>query len=221
MSFFLQLMYQLLTLKDHKKLFIHCIHRTYFGQKFKIQFGKNHQNQNNYPNYPIMFLYSNVTQNNELEMESLSEYAHHAGLLLLGSDSPRSACLKSNTQSLIQSSFYLPPLKISVKNCIWDTWSVWLECRHGKHEKKSRGQLITHPLMFQCHEQRRTCLCTAAFLVLAERKIPISRTESIWIYLLKFYDNVFKNWVQIRYERNINVINFPNSSQRQIAYHCC
>lgn len=118
-----------------------------------------------------MFLYSNVTQNNELEMESLSEYAHNAGLLLLGSDSPRSACLKSNTHSLIQSSFYLPPLKISVKNCIWDTWSVWFECRHGKHEKKSRGQLITHPLMFQCHEQRRTCLCTAAFLVLAERKI--------------------------------------------------
>lgn len=136
MSFFLQLMYQLLTLKDHKKLFIHCIHRTYFGQKFKIQFGKNHQNQNNYPNYPIMFLYSNVTQNNELEMESLSEYAHHAGLLLLGSDSPRSVCFKSNTHSLIQSSFYLPPLKISVKNCIWDTWSVWLECRHWKARKK-------------------------------------------------------------------------------------
>lgn len=98
---------------------------------------------------------------------------------------------------------------------------AWMQT--WKARKKSRGQLVTHPLMFQCHEQRRTCSCTTAFLVLAERRIPISRTESIWIYLPKHYDKeyVFKNWVQIKDERNTNVIYFPNSSQRWIAYRYC
>lgn len=160
-----------------------------------------HRGKNFFPEYPITLGYSSS--------------AH----------SWRSAHWKTNNHPLLQSAFPLPPFKINIKNYIWDLWPILLECRRGEHEKNQEANLSSIPKNVSTSQGGKGPNSAATgFLVLAERRIPISRTEFIWIYFVKYYDNecVLKTEYKTnQYESDKSVINITNSSQRQEIYGFC
>lgn len=135
-----------------------------------------------------------------------------------------SAYWKTNTHPLLQSAFYSSPFKINIKIIfeICDPSCLNADMGNMKQIKQS----TCHPSLNVPTSQggKESDSAATAFLVLAERTIPISRTEFIWIYLVNaMIMNVFlkTEYKSNQYESDKRVINITNSSQRHLWYGFC